>query len=115
MSFYVYILRSVDFSYYVGHTDDLEDRIAQHHSGEIRAYTQNRRPVRLVFVQEFARRDEAIAAERQLKRWSRAKTEALILRNWVRLKRLARTGSRRDTPAAKPFDTCFGRLRANGK
>lgn len=88
MAFHCYMLRCVDYSYYVGHTDDLHHRIAQHHAGEIAGYTQNRRPVRLVFVQEFATRAEALAAERQLKGWSRAKKEALILQNWDRVRRL---------------------------
>jgi tRNA/rRNA methyltransferase len=89
MAFYVYMLRCVDYSFYVGHTDNPDHRIEQHHAGEIAGYTQNRRPVRLVFVQEFATREEALAAERQLKGWSRAKKEALILQNWDRVRRLA--------------------------
>jgi len=96
MSFYTYILRCVDYSYYVGHTDDLERRIAQHDAGEIPGYTEGRRPVRLVFVQELPTREEALAAERQLKGWSRAKKEALILENWERLRLLARSGKRTD-------------------
>jgi|SRR5438105_3066211 len=91
MAFYAYMLRCVDYSYYVGHTDDLDHRIAQHHAGEIAAYTQNRRPVRLVFIQEFATREEVLAAERQLKGWSRAKKEALVLQNWARVRRLAQS------------------------
>ena len=111
MSFYVYMLRCVDYSYYVGHTDDLERRIAQHNAGEIPGYTEGRRPVRLVFVQEFASRKEALAAERQLKGWSRAKKEALILENWGRLRLLARSRSAlTEAVKTKPFD----RLRANG-
>ena len=98
MSFFVYILRCVDYSYYVGHTDDLERRITQHDAGEIRGYTEGRRPLRLVFVQEFPTREEALAAERQLKGWSRAKKEALILKNWERLRLLARSGNYVDRP-----------------
>ena len=89
MSFHVYILRCVDYSYYVGHTDDLQRRIAQHDAGQIPGYTDGRRPVRLVFAQEFSTREEALAAERQLKGWSRAKKEALILENWERVRLLA--------------------------
>ncbi len=92
MSFYVYILRCVDRSYYVGHTDDLQRRIAQHNAGEIPGYTEGRRPVRLVCVQEFPTREEALASERRLKGWSRAKKEALILENWERVRLLARGG-----------------------
>ena len=92
MSFYVYILRCVDYSYYVGHTDDLQRRIAQHNAGEIPGYTEGRRPVRLVFAQEFPTREEGLATERQRKGWSRAKKEALILENWERVRLLARGG-----------------------
>jgi predicted GIY-YIG superfamily endonuclease len=89
MAFYLYMLRCVDYSYYVGHTDNLDHRIAQHRAGEIAGYAQNRRPVRLVFIQEFGTREEALTAERQLKGWSRAKKEAPILQNWDRLSQLA--------------------------
>jgi predicted GIY-YIG superfamily endonuclease len=108
MAFFLYILRSVDYSYYVGHTDGLDHRMAQHHAGEIPGYTQKRRPVRLVFAQEFATRGEAIAAESQLKGWSRAKKEALILQNWERVRKLAKNrhkelkAGRARSPSTRP-------------
>ena len=46
--FWVYILRCSDGSYYTGHTDNLESRIAQHQSGECEGYTATRLPVELV-------------------------------------------------------------------
>jgi putative endonuclease len=88
--FCVYILRCGDASYYVGHTDDLERRIAQHHAGTASAYTTRRLPVELVFSCEFASRVEALARERQVKGWSRAKKEALIAGEFERLRALAR-------------------------
>ena len=78
MSFWTYVLRCSDGSYYVGHTDDLEARFEAHQSGLIPGYTQKRRPVELAWSQEFGTRDEAFAAERQIKGWSRTKKEALI-------------------------------------
>ena len=39
MSFWVYILRCADGSYYTGHTDNLDERIAKHQAGEIEGYT----------------------------------------------------------------------------
>jgi predicted GIY-YIG superfamily endonuclease len=90
MSFWVYILRCADQSYYTGHTDDLELRIAKHASGEIEGYTSVRRPVTLVFQEEFLSRVDAIARERQIKGWSRRKKEALIRGDWVEVSRLAR-------------------------
>jgi predicted GIY-YIG superfamily endonuclease len=90
--FCVYVLSCADGALYIGHTDDLERRIAEHQSGEIPGFTarKRRRPVTLAFVQEFATRDEAFAAERQLKGWSRAKKLAFIARDWDRLHELAR-------------------------
>lgn len=73
MTFFVYILRCADGSYYVGHTDDLETRIAAHERGEIKGYTRKRRPIELVFAEEVRTREEALARERQVKGWSRAK------------------------------------------
>src|SRR6266498_4524833 len=104
------MLRCVDYSYYTGHTDDLDYRMSQHHADEIPGYTQKRRPVRLVFAQEFATRAEAIAAERELKGWSRAKKKALILQNWSRVKLLAQNRTKQThscslrSPSTRPPD-----------
>ena len=95
MSFYAYMLRCSDGSYYIGHTDALERRIAQHQLGEFPGYTHNRRPVTLIWSQDFPSRIEALGAERQLKGWSRAKKEALAAGNWEAVRFLAR----------KSFDT----------
>jgi predicted GIY-YIG superfamily endonuclease len=89
MAFWTYMLRCADASFYTGHTDNLEHRIAQHQSGEPSCYTTNRRPVTLVWSQEFSTREEAIAAERQIKGWGRRKKEALIQGDWVTIRRLA--------------------------
>ena len=53
MAFYCYILRCSDGSFYTGHTENLEHRIAQPQSGEIPCYTQTRRPVTLTWSQDF--------------------------------------------------------------
>ena len=80
MSFWVYILRCVDNCYYTGQTDNLEKRIAEHQTGELRGYTSPRLPVVLLFSQEFPSREGALAAERQIKGWSRRKKEAFMQR-----------------------------------
>ena len=85
MSFHTYLLRCSDGSYYVGHTDDLDLRIAQHEAGEVAGYTQNRRPVTLMWSQDFPSRIEALEAERQIKGWTRRKKEALIRGDWADL------------------------------
>ncbi|MCB5424190.1 GIY-YIG nuclease family protein [Altererythrobacter sp. CC-YST694] len=90
MDFHAYLLRCNDGSYYAGHTDNLETRIAQHQSGMIGGYTADRRPVTLVWSDRFPTREEALSAERRIKGWSRAKKEALIAGDWERIKLLAR-------------------------
>ena len=90
MAFWVYILECADGSYYVGHSDNLEERLQQHQSGALGGYTSTRRPVRLAYSQDFPTRDEAFAAERQIKGWTRRKKEALIRGDWEELRRLAR-------------------------
>jgi len=92
MSFWVYILRCADNSYYTGHTDNLEQRIARHAAGEIEGYTSMRLPVTVVFSEEFPTREEALACERQIKGWSRKKKEALMRGDWAEVSRLARRG-----------------------
>ena len=89
--FFVYMLRCSDGSYYVGHTDELESRVAKHQAGEVEGYTSKRRPVELVWAQETATREEALAAEMRIKGWGRAKKEALIEGDWERIKQLARS------------------------
>ena len=84
---YVYLLRCSDGSYFVGHTNvghtnDLEHRLAAHERGAIEGYTLSRRPVELVFSDQFSTRQEAFHRERQIKGWSRARKEALIKGDW---------------------------------
>jgi predicted GIY-YIG superfamily endonuclease len=83
--FYVYILRCSDSSYYVGQTDDLAKRIAEHQYGKYSGYTSTRLPIQLVFMQEFSTRYEALAAEKKLKKWTRVKKELLIFGGWEAL------------------------------
>ena len=90
MAFYAYLLRCNDGSYYAGHTDDLETRMAQHGAGAFGGYTARRLPVTLLWSDTFQTRDDAFAAERKLKGWSRAKKEALVAGDWVRVSELAR-------------------------
>ena len=90
MAFHAYLLRCSDGSFYAGHTDDLESRIAAHQMGMIPGYTLARRPLHLVWTESFGTRDEALTAERRIKGWSRAKKQALVDGDWARLSLLAR-------------------------
>ncbi|MBN1783414.1 MAG: GIY-YIG nuclease family protein [Alphaproteobacteria bacterium] len=86
---YVYILKCADGSYYTGSTNDIEARFYQHQQGEGANYTKKRRPVKLVFLEEFDRIDDAFFLEKQIQGWRREKKEALIKRNYDRLPFLA--------------------------
>ena len=86
---FVYILRCADRSLYIGHANDLAARIARHNAGAANcSFTCNRRPVTLAYSENFASREAAVRRERQLKRWTRAKKEALIAGDTPSLKRL---------------------------
>jgi len=94
--FWTYMLHCHGGYFYVGHTDDLDRQIGQHQSGTIPGFTADHRPVELVWSQDFPTRDEAKAAEKQIKGWSRAKKLALIRGDWERISRLAK---KRDSPS----------------
>jgi putative endonuclease len=81
-----------DGSYYVGSAtgEDLSPRIAQHQSGALPGYTFSRRPVKLVWSEYFAQITDAIATERKVKGWSRAKKEALANNDWNSIVRLTK-------------------------
>lgn len=85
---YVYVLRCADGSLYIGETSDLDQRVARHNQGRASIFTVTRRPVTLVYSEMHAHRDTAIARARQLKRWTRAKKEALIANDGALLKQL---------------------------
>jgi len=99
MPFWTYILRCADGTFYVGHSDDLERRVWQHQSGATKGYTLERLPVALVWSQEFASREEAKDAERQLKGWGQAKKLALIRGDWDRISVLAKKKGASTSPA----------------
>lgn len=109
MSFYTYMLLCTDGSFYVGQTDDLDHRVAEHQSGTIEGYTHSRRPVQLVWSESFDIRDDALTVERKLKGWSKAKKRALVDGDWDKISILAkrRTPILRDaasTSSAAPQD-----------
>ncbi len=67
MVYFVYILQSEkDGSYYIGHTEDLEDRLNRHNQGRS-SYTKARAPWRLIYQEEFHSRSEAMGREREIK------------------------------------------------
>jgi len=74
----VYILQCSDGSFYIGLTNNLKQRIRDHQSGDGAQYTRSRLPVKLAYAEKYANQNDAEEREQQIKRWSRAKKEALI-------------------------------------
>lgn len=92
MGAWVYILQCRDGKYYVGsyRGSHIENRVGEHNAGTYRGYTFSRRPVELLWANEFQSIAEAVRLERQLKGWSRAKKEAFMADDVVYLKDLSK-------------------------
>ncbi len=67
MPYYVYILLCEDGSYYTGYTNDLNARFRTHRKRQGAKYTRTRRPERIVYVEEFESRSEAMRREIEIK------------------------------------------------
>ena len=89
--YFVYILLCNDNSYYTGVTNDIDRRLYEHESGlDPKSYTFKRRPVKLLFQEMFNDVQQAIAFEKQIKGWKRAKKEAIINGDWHLLPELSK-------------------------
>lgn len=86
-----YILRCADNKLYVGSTTDIEERIKRHNAGYVSEFTHLYRPVELVYKEDYDTYQEAFKRERQLKKWSLSKKEALIAGDIERLKELSKS------------------------
>jgi len=88
--YYVYIVECLDNLLYTGITNNLVRRIAEHNSGLNKTcFTYKRRPVNLIFSQEFNDVNQAIYFERKIKKWSAVKKRALAKENEILLHLLA--------------------------
>jgi putative endonuclease len=99
---WVYILECADGRYYAGthRGDDIGARVAQHQDGwSPTAFTFRRRPVKLAWPRSFPDALSAVAVERQLKGWTRAKKEAFMRGDWPALPELARNRQRPPRPS----------------
>ena len=74
----VYLLRCADGTLYCGWTTDMEARLKAHNAGKGAKYTRSRRPVALVYTEEYEDRHEALSREWHIKRMSRAEKERLL-------------------------------------
>ncbi len=89
LRFSTYIVECADSSFYTGVTSRLEKRIAEHNSEDYpNSYCYTKRPVKLVFECKFRSIRQAIAFEKQIKGWTRAKKIALINGEFDELKKL---------------------------
>ncbi|HAP35567.1 MAG TPA: hypothetical protein DCQ28_06335 [Bacteroidetes bacterium] len=88
---WIYIVLCSDGSYYVGSTTDLEQRINDHNSSRYEGYTSSRLPVKLLWSSEFSDIRYAFEYERKIKKWSRAKKEALMRGDYDLLHILSRS------------------------
>lgn len=89
--YFVYILKCNDNTYYTGVTNNIERRVAAHQEGtDKKSYTYKRRPIQLVFYEEFSSIDFAIEKEKQIKKWSKKKKEALINKQFDKLPLLSK-------------------------
>jgi predicted GIY-YIG superfamily endonuclease len=76
--YYVYIIRCKDGSYYTGHAKDVEKRFDMHKKGRGARYTRMHGPEKLVYVEPFESRSEAMRQERKIKTLSHDKKQQLI-------------------------------------
>jgi putative endonuclease len=76
--YYVYIMASHSRTLYVGLTNDLQRRVWQHKTGALEGFTKKYQVKQLVYIEQTSDPDAAIAREKQLKRWSRARKYRLI-------------------------------------
>ena len=75
---YTYILECSDGSFYCGWTNNIEKRVSTHNAGKGGKYTRTRCPVKLVHLETYATKSEAMRREYAIKQLSRREKEALI-------------------------------------
>lgn len=81
--YYFYIVRCLDNSLYSGQTNNLQKRIKEHNSNTSRSakYLRAKKPVKLVYFEKYPTLQEAMEREFEVKKWPKAKKEALITGN----------------------------------
>ncbi len=79
MGNYAYIVECKDHSFYCGWTNDIKKRLEAHNSGKGAKYTRSRGPVKLIYYEEFATKEEAMSREWHLKRLSHEQKAALAV------------------------------------
>ena len=78
MPYYVYILLCKDGSYYTGHARDVKRRVERHEKGQGARYTRIHEPEKIVYMEEFDSRSEAMKREREIKSLSHSEKQRLV-------------------------------------
>lgn len=86
--YYLYILKNDQNDLYIGQTNNLEKRLQRHNQNDGALFTKNKPEFKLVYSEPFTTLKQAMNRELQIKKWSRAKKEALISGDLVKLKEL---------------------------
>ena len=76
--FYTYIILTVDNTYYCGYTDNPETRFEKHKAGLAAKYTRSHKPLKMVYIKEFATKSEAMREECRIKNLTRKQKEELV-------------------------------------
>ncbi len=107
MAYYTYILECSDGTLYTGVTGNLDKRVEEHALGKYsNCYTYRRRPIKLVYYQEFEWIYHAIDHEKKFKKWTNAKKRAYIAGDFDLLRKLSRSKKKKqseeDPPTSSP-------------
>lgn len=70
---FVYILQCEDGSLYTGYSNNVEKRFLAHKNGKGAKYTKSHKPIKIVFVEKFTNKLDALKREREIKSWSKSK------------------------------------------
>ena len=97
---YTYLLKCADGTLYCGWTNCLEKRVEAHNSGKGAKYTRSRRPVTLVYYEEFATKEEAMSRERAIKKLTRGEKERRIEKKAIQRNRLPAPDCQESPPAS---------------
>lgn len=86
--YFIYILKNNQGEIYIGQTSNVEARVKRHNSNDGALFTKNKPEFRLVYQESHSTLKSAMNRELQIKKWSRAKKEALLVGDFTRLKKL---------------------------
>ena len=95
MTAWTYILRLKSGQLYIGSTTNLDRRYAEHNAGHGGRTTKFDPPLKLIYSESFPTFSEARTREAQIKRWTRAKKEALVTGDLVTLRNLSKSNNRK--------------------